>query len=98
MVDKYYNLSYQKKIIIIIFPTRSAAWALLGAHQVITPSIFLFYNTNPEQLHKTHSPTTLNGTRGTEPLLSRRIIYRKTPGTINSKNSLHQGLLDFVNK
>ena len=44
IVDKYYNLSYQKTIITIIFLTRSAAWSSLSVHQVITPSIFPFYN------------------------------------------------------
>ena len=45
MVDKYYNPSYQKTIIIIMFPTCPAAWSLLSMHQAITPSIILFYNT-----------------------------------------------------
>ena len=49
MVDKYYNLSYQKTIIIIIFPTCPAAWSPLSVHQVITPSIILFYNTNLQE-------------------------------------------------
>ena len=42
--DKYYNLSYQKTIIIIIFPTRPTAWSPLSVHQAKTPSIVPFYN------------------------------------------------------
>ena len=44
MVDKYYNLSYQKTIIIIIFLTHPTAWSPLSMHQVKTPSIIPFYN------------------------------------------------------
>ena len=44
IVDKYHYSSYRKTIIIIIFPTRSAAWPPLSMHQGIVPSIFLFYN------------------------------------------------------
>ena len=44
-VDKYYNLSYQKTIIIIIFPTHPTAWSPLSVHQAISPSIIPFYNT-----------------------------------------------------
>ena len=43
-VDKYYNLSHQKTIIIIIFLTRPTTWSLLSVHQAKTPSIVLFYN------------------------------------------------------
>ena len=44
IADQYYNLSYQKTIIIIIFPTRPAAWPPFSVHQGIAPSIFPFYN------------------------------------------------------
>ena len=44
MVDKYYNLSYQKIMIIIIFLTCPGAWSPLSVHQAITPSIVLLYN------------------------------------------------------
>ena len=37
-------MSYQKTIIILIYPTRSSAWALLGAYQVTNSSISPFYN------------------------------------------------------
>ena len=47
MVDKYYNLSYQKTIIIIIFLTRPTAWSPLSVHQAKTPSIVPFYNMPP---------------------------------------------------
>ena len=49
IVDKYYNPSFQKAIIIIIFPTRSTAWPLLSVHQSIAPSIFPFYNSRAVQ-------------------------------------------------
>ena len=45
-VDKYYYLSHQKTIIIIIFPTRPTAWSPLSVHQAITPSIVPFYNSH----------------------------------------------------
>ena len=48
VVDKYYKSSYQKIIIIIIFPTRPTAWSPLSVHQAINPSIVPFYN----RLHK----------------------------------------------
>ena len=44
MIDKYHNSSYQKTIISIIFLACSSAWSPLSVHQVITSSIFLFYN------------------------------------------------------
>ena len=44
VVDEYYKSSYQKTIIIIIFPTRPTAWSPLSVHQAINPSIVPFYN------------------------------------------------------
>ena len=44
MVDKYHNSSYQKIMIIIIFPTRLVAWSPLSVHQAINASIVPFYN------------------------------------------------------
>ena len=46
-VDNYYNLSYQKSIIMMIFQTRPTTWSPLSVHQTITPSIVPFYNRLP---------------------------------------------------